>query len=163
MNLNPRCIPNMRKIMEEDIEQANKAKTIKKLIQRYSVEEITEGLGLQPSQIDLTYKYGRIQGDGSVLLSVPSCRYKNLSVHLSAMNPPDMTIVRQFVTPDKHIEIIDPCFIDDNVDEVLLKIIDAVSAARAAFETNDGPKIHNITEKISSLAGSLKNIATIKE
>lgn len=149
--------------MEEHIEQANRAKTIKKLIQRYSVEEITEGLGLQPSQIDLTYKYSRKQDDGSVLLSVPSCRYKTLSIHLSSMNPPDMTIARQFITPDKHIEIVDPCFTDDDVERVLLKIVDAVSAARAAFETNDGAHIHNITESISSLAGSLKNIAPTRE
>lgn len=153
----------MRKIMEEHIEQANRAKTIKNLIKKYSVEEITEGLGLQPGQEDLTYKYSRIHSDGSVVLSVPSCRYKTLSIHLSSMNPPDMTIARQFITPDKHIEIVDPCFLDDNVERVLLKIVDAVSAARAAFETNDGAHIHKITESISSLAGSLKNIATTKE
>jgi hypothetical protein len=79
------------------------------------------------------------------------------------MNPPDMTIARQFITPDKHIEIVDPCFTDDDVERVLLKIVDAVSAARAAFETNDGAHIHNITESISSLAGSLKNIAPTRE
>jgi hypothetical protein len=149
--------------MEEHIEQANRAKTIKNLIKKYSVEEITEGLGLQPGQEDLTYKYSRIHSDGSVVLSVPSSRYKKLSVHLSSMNPPDMTIARQYITPDKLFSVIDPLEMDDSTEAMLLSIYDDVSDLRKGIEVNNKESIIAAIESISGCAVNLKNILLQEE